>query len=207
MGWFRRRDCRAHQAALVDFATHRADGPDIQRALGHVDRCRACEADLAATTLVLHALCRLHEESSRADVPPDGWVRLRARLATNRREPSLLMSCLPGIALAVVLLVAVADLPALRGTGPVLDDGSTVVLRHTSVDDSRPADRNSVSRAATRLVARPTVRAQDRTRPVASLPGPRAVDSPMSVIAEPAVAEPASAPQDGAPDGAHTRWR
>ena len=56
----------------------------------------ACEAELATTTLVLHALRRLHEETLRAEPAADGWARLRERLAATRREPSRLLSGLPG---------------------------------------------------------------------------------------------------------------
>lgn len=217
IGWPQPRGCRAHQAALVDFATHRAGGPEVRHALDHVDRCRACEDDLAATTLVLYALRRLHEESSRAELGPDGWAHLRARLATTRREPSPFMTSLPGMALAVMLVIAVGYLPAMRGTPVILDDGSAVdgsaaVLRHTSVDASPYDEPGSTTDAAVRVVVPITWRAQDLPRPSVRLGGPRAVDegtsasTPRSAV-EPAVVEPAGTVDQGVPIAAQMGWR
>ncbi|MDA8238646.1 MAG: hypothetical protein M0T75_12355 [Chloroflexi bacterium] len=113
-----RRGCRAHRAALLEFAAQRTGGPDVRRALDHVERCRSCEEDLAATTLVLHALRGLHEDARRAEPAPDGWSRLRARLAATRREPSRLLSGMPGIVAAAALCAALAGPGAVTPGGP-----------------------------------------------------------------------------------------
>jgi hypothetical protein len=118
IGFLERRDCRAHREALLDFASHRAAGPDVRRALDHVDRCRVCEDELATTALVLHALRRLHEETRRAEPAADGWTRLRARIADHRREPSRLLSGLPGIVAAAGLCAALVGPGAIEGGRP-----------------------------------------------------------------------------------------
>lgn len=110
--------CGQHRAALVEFAARRAGGPGVRRALDHVDRCRACEEELATTTLVLHGLRRLHEETGRVEPAADGWARLRARLAATRREPSRLLSGLPGIVAAAALCAALTGPGAIVGGGP-----------------------------------------------------------------------------------------
>jgi hypothetical protein len=115
-----RRLCRAHRTALLDLAARRASGPGVARALDHLERCRACEEELAATTLVVHALRRLHDDILRAEPAPDGWARLRARLATTRREPSRLLSGLPGIVAAAGLCAALAGPGAISGAKPVI---------------------------------------------------------------------------------------
>jgi len=112
-----RRSCAAHRAALLDFAARRACDPGTGRALDHLERCRACEEELAATALVVHALRRLHEETLRAEPAPDGWTRLRARLAATRREPSRLLSGLPGIVVAAGLCAALVGPGAIAGGG------------------------------------------------------------------------------------------
>jgi hypothetical protein len=112
-----RRSCAAHRAALLDFAARRARDPGIGRALDHLDRCRACEEELAATALIVHALRRLHEETLRAEPAPDGWSRLRARLDATRREPSRLLSGLPGIVVAAGLCAALVGPGAITGGG------------------------------------------------------------------------------------------
>lgn len=113
-----RGGCGQHRAALVEFAARRASAPGVLRALDHVDRCRACETELATTTLVLHGLRRLHEETERVEPAADGWTRLRARLAATRREPSRLLSGLPGIVAAAALCAALAGPGAIAGGGP-----------------------------------------------------------------------------------------
>ncbi len=118
IGFLTRRRCRAHCAALVEFAAHRTGGPDVVRALDHVDRCRACERELATTTLVLHGLRRIHEEALRAEPAADGWSRLRERLAVTRREPSRLLSGLPGIVAAAALCAVLVGPGAIEGGGP-----------------------------------------------------------------------------------------
>ncbi|HSW42143.1 MAG TPA: hypothetical protein VLM76_06510 [Patescibacteria group bacterium] len=110
--------CAEHRAALVEFAARRARGPAIVRALDHVDRCRACEEALATTTLVLHGLRRLHQEIERAEPSADAWARLRARLAARRREPSRLLSGLPGIVVAAGLCAAVVGPGVIGGGDP-----------------------------------------------------------------------------------------
>jgi hypothetical protein len=117
---FDRRPCRAHQDALLDLAARRSTGPDVARALDHLERCRSCEDELAATTLVVHALRRLHDDTLGAEPAPDGWARLRARLATSRREPSRLLSGLPGIVAAAGLCAALVGPGAISGSRPVI---------------------------------------------------------------------------------------
>lgn len=112
-----RRSCRSHRAALLEFAARRAGGPDVRRALDHLERCRDCEDELAATTLVVHALRRLHEETMRAEPGADSWARLRARLAAGRREPSRLLSGLPGIVVAAGLCAVLVGPGAITGGG------------------------------------------------------------------------------------------
>jgi hypothetical protein len=113
-----RGGCSEHREALVEFAARRASGPAVRRALDHVEWCRACEAELATTTLVLHGLRRLHEETERVGPEVDGWARLRARLAATRREPSRLLSGLPGIVAAAAMCAALAGPGAIIGGGP-----------------------------------------------------------------------------------------
>jgi len=118
IGFLARRACRSHRSALIEFADQRTGGSAVRRALDHVDRCRACEDDLAATTLVLHALRRLHDETRRAEPAADGWTRLRERLAATRREPSRLLSGMPGILAAAGLCAALVGPSAIIGGGP-----------------------------------------------------------------------------------------
>jgi anti-sigma factor RsiW len=72
--------CRRHRAALVAFADRREDGQTIRAALAHLDRCRACEEELASIALTITAVRRAFEESRDAVPRPDAWPRLRHRV-------------------------------------------------------------------------------------------------------------------------------
>jgi hypothetical protein len=200
-----RRTCRSHRAALVDFADHRAAGPAVQRALDHLQRCRPCEQELAATTLVLHALRRLHEETRRAEPAPDGWTRLRDRLVATRREPSLWMTCLPGVALAFGLVILVGGPTMMRGAQPILDDGPALVGRTGFSDASRfepvttPAHSRAFAPVAWRL--------QDLPPPSSPLSQPRAMDTASADGVDPADAVSIRLPEEQAPVEAHVTWR
>lgn len=113
-----RRPCAVHRAALLDFAARRVRDPGLGRALDHLERCRACEEELATTTLVVHGLRRLHEDTLRVEPAADGWTRLRARLAATRREPSRVLSGLPGIVAAAAAVAVLAGPGALAGGQP-----------------------------------------------------------------------------------------
>ena len=114
--------CASHREALLAFASHREAGPAVRRALDHVDRCCACEADLAATTLMLFALRRLHEDALRTEPSPDAWSRLRTRVGAARREPSRLVSGMPGVLAAFGICAALVGPAALAGGAPAIYD-------------------------------------------------------------------------------------
>lgn len=118
------RHCAAHRDALVEFAACRTAGPAVLRALDHLERCRRCEAELATTTLVLHALRCLHAEALRAEPAADGWSRLRERLAITRRRPSFLLSGMPGMLIAVGLCGALAGPLLVNLPASVYDEGA-----------------------------------------------------------------------------------
>lgn len=153
-------ECRIHRSALLDFAARRAHGPAVGRALDHVERCRACEEELALTILVVHALRRLHDETWRVQPSPDGWARLRARLAAPRARPSPLLSGLPGIVLAAGLSAV------LLGSGAILGDGRPELLHDASPDLPQLhwvlEARLDRARAATLLIGDETLRRHHR---------------------------------------------
>lgn len=130
-GFWRSRGCRSHRTALLEFASQRVGGPAVRRALDHVERCRACEDELATTSLVLVGLRRLHDEVRGAEPATDGWTRLRARLTATRREPSRLLSGLPGIVAAAGLCAALFGPTVIAGgeSSRVYDEAPPGVTR------------------------------------------------------------------------------
>jgi len=183
-----RRPCGAHRTALLDFAARRADGPAVGRALDHLERCRACEEELAATTLVVHGLRRLHEDTLRAEPAPDGWARLRARLAASRREPSRLLSGLPGIVAAAGLCAALVGPGAISGAKPVIYNEAPRVAPAPYLQFESSRER---ARAAGLL---PEVEIPRPYRGIRIAPPPVAADLPRSMGSQAQWIEEVAAP-------------
>jgi hypothetical protein len=106
-----RTACEVHRTALHDFVDHRAGydpgtSRDVAAALDHLERCRDCEQELAATALVIAALRRLSVDISEAEPSPDAWLRLANRLERPKPRRMLLSSPLAGLALSAGLVVA-----------------------------------------------------------------------------------------------------
>ena len=104
--------CAVHRTALHDFVDHRAgydpgSGRNLAAALDHLERCRDCEQQLAATALVIAALRRLADDVDTAEPPPDSWHRLSTRLEPPRPRRSMLSSPIAGLALSAGLVVAI----------------------------------------------------------------------------------------------------
>jgi len=108
-----RRPCTAHQAALIDFVDRRELGSATSAALGHLDRCRSCEEDLAGIALAIAALRRLHRGVDTLEPPADAWLRLRSRIQ-RRGDPWRWRATLGGLTVST-LLVAVLVAPISFG--------------------------------------------------------------------------------------------
>ncbi len=181
---FLRRDrCADHQGALLEFAARRAGGAEVRHALDHVERCERCERDLATTTLILHALRRLHDETLLAEPAADGWDRLRDRLQARPRRPSRLLSGMPGILAGLGICAALVGPSAIGGSSPVLVDDGQIVAPPTPAALAFEAD--SDRNAALGLLPAPIVAPAD---PASVTAGP-AVPA-AGVVKEAAGAEP-----------------
>jgi hypothetical protein len=109
-----RRPCVDHRAALVDFVDRRALGPATAAALGHLDRCRACEQELSGIALAIAGLRRLHRDVEGIEPPADAWLRLRSRIQ-RRGDPWRWRTTLASLT-ASTLLVGVIAAPISFGT-------------------------------------------------------------------------------------------
>ena len=175
----RRSPCRAHRDTLIDLAVRRRVGAevalaDVRTALEHVDRCRRCEADMAATSVIVQALRRYRAELGRAEPADDGWSRLRARIVATRRQPSILLSGVPGLIAALGLCVALAGPSILLGGQPRLyDEGSWTAPRTPpAVEFEQVRDRIPTPPTSVLSVAGPVTGssgADDMARAVATL--------------------------------------
>jgi hypothetical protein len=79
--------CAPYRADLIDFVNGDRQGPGMAAALGHLDECRACEAELAGVSLAVHGLRRLARYASTAEPSSDAAARLLARIRRRRPEP------------------------------------------------------------------------------------------------------------------------
>jgi hypothetical protein len=166
--------CASHREAITAFASLREGSPAVRRALDHVDRCRECEAELGATTLVVQALRRLCDEAWLVQPAADDWERLRRRLVSTPPRPSLLVSGIPGLLVALGLCGALAGPRLLGGAAATrFDDGvagsptTPAAVRFEQASDRYAAPPQIIVVAAG--TAAPTSRADDLARAVVAL--------------------------------------
>ena len=117
--------CRTHRAALLDFLETR-DRTAAAAALEHLDRCRACEDELAAEARVIVALRRLGDDAAAAEPSADAWPRLRARIVASSPVRWLWPAKIGGM-VSATMLVAVLVAPLAFG-GPVVRSDAVVPL-------------------------------------------------------------------------------
>ena len=111
-------ECRRHRAALTAFAAHREAGPRASGALDHIDRCRACAADLQQLSLAVIALRRLGELPASTVANPAAWPRLRDRIERTRANAAALAwrwrATVAGMTAGTLLVAALVAPLALR---------------------------------------------------------------------------------------------
>jgi anti-sigma factor RsiW len=121
------RSCVVHRAALLDFVDGQPAGDGTAAALDHLERCRACEDELAGIARTLAALRRLGQASSAVEPPTYTWAVLRSRLVARRAGRWLPRFSIAGLAVSAVL-VAVISGPA------AIVPGGAWVYHRTTVD-------------------------------------------------------------------------
>jgi hypothetical protein len=109
------RVCARHRPALVDFVDHAEIGAGTAAALGHLERCARCTADLETIVQTITALRRMGDEAGRLEPAGDAWPRLRDRLTRWRPGRWRIMSPLAGMSMSLAL-VAVLVVPLRFGS-------------------------------------------------------------------------------------------
>jgi anti-sigma factor RsiW len=134
--------CRAHRDVLLDFADGRGETADAGAAIAHLNGCRSCEEELARVMLAIVGLRRIREELASAQPSADAWANLRRRIEPRPRRPWLMRSPLPGIAMTLSIVAALAGPNTLLGspgpsadsaTSPVAPDAATTFERDRSL--------------------------------------------------------------------------
>lgn len=139
MTLFRRDDpCARFWPVLIDWVEHRAEGPLMREAFGHLERCRPCESELTTIAQTVIALRRLGAQASTAEPPADGWRDLRARLEASRRpsrSPArwrlAWTGSMLGPAVVAILAMRVVFGPAVPASTAPTDDAVTGVSSST----------------------------------------------------------------------------
>src|SRR3954466_15109904 len=101
------RSCVVHRAALLDFVDGQPRTPASDAALTHLDRCRACEEDLAGIVRTIAALRRLGRTVAVAEPPGHAWPALKARLTSRHADRWLPRFSIAGLAVSTALAVMI----------------------------------------------------------------------------------------------------
>src|SRR5947208_1248747 len=148
------RSCVAHRAALLDVVDGQPRTDASAAALSHLERCRACEEELAGIVRTVAALRRLGRVAAAAEPSAHAWPALRARV-TRQADRWMPRFSIAGLAVSAALVVMIS-LPASISPGGAdwsLADRRAAVGRQ---EEARPA-RPAVPRTSGREVVTPTV--------------------------------------------------
>jgi hypothetical protein len=119
--------CADHRATLLDFVDRRERTPATRAALAHLDRCHACEEELAGIVRTIAALGRLRQTVAGAEPPGESWSALLDRLSRPAPAPwrwrlslgGLLMSAV-AVALLTTRWIGPSTIPASPATDAAL---------------------------------------------------------------------------------------
>jgi hypothetical protein len=182
------RSCVVHRAALLDFVDGGPRTAVSAAALAHLERCRACEEELAGVVRTVAALRRLGRATALVEPPAHAWPALRARVLAKRPDRWIPRFSIGGLAVSAALAVLIG-LPATispggsgwyypgqwSGTGT---DGATPLVRPAA---QRPIGREGVTAAGSATLARsnaarhfdPRVYGEGSWSPAPGVPKPR----------------------------------
>jgi anti-sigma factor RsiW len=147
------RSCVVHRAALLDFVDGQPRTAASAAALGHLERCRACEEELAGIVRTVAALRRLGRTAALVEPPGHAWPALRARITRRRADRWMPRFSIAGLAVSAALAVMIS-LPATISPGGA--DWSYTDHRTGRVEEARPV-RPAAQRSSGRKAVTPTV--------------------------------------------------
>jgi anti-sigma factor RsiW len=112
------RSCVVHRAALLDFVDGQPRTAESAAALSHLERCRACEEELAGIVRTVAALRRLGESVDGAEPSAEVWARVRAMAVRTTQRGWISRVNTASSLLAVSIVAAMSlSLGALPGAG------------------------------------------------------------------------------------------
>jgi anti-sigma factor RsiW len=141
------RSCVVHRAALLDFVDGQPRTSASAAALSHLERCRACEEELAGIVRTAAALRRLGQTTLLVEPPGHAWPALKARITARRADRWMPRFSVAGLALSAALAVMIS-LPATISPGRA--EWSYTEHRTGPTEEARPI-RSSGRQAVTPL--------------------------------------------------------
>ncbi len=188
----RRPACARHRAVLLDLVDRQEPSPATDDALAHLDRCRACEAELVEVSLTSLALRRLWVDARAVQPPEQAWPAVRNRLGRPAAPAWRTRVPMAGLVVGAALVALVLG-PSLAWTWPVTtfeEVGTNPVLLVQRARERRAADRLAEIRFIMAQRAGPPGSSPSDLRGVAPRPDPdRARDT----------SQPATAPDPAPP--------
>jgi anti-sigma factor RsiW len=145
------RSCVVHRAALLDFVDGQPRTAASAAALSHLERCGACEEELAGIVRTLAALRRLGQTTLLVEPPGHAWPTLKARITARRADRWMPRFSVAGLALSAALAVMIS-LPATISPGGA--DWSYTEHRTGRQEEARPV-RSAVQRSSGRQAVTP----------------------------------------------------
>ncbi len=178
--------CARHRTALLEVAAGRPLDASLANAVDHAGRCRACEDELAAATLLMIGLGRLRGEAGRAEPPPNAWMDLRERIRPGPSLPWLRRSPMGGLLMSLGLVVALVGPLAMSSGGSLPgSDGDPSIPVVTgagsnAIDPGQPRLRTSEPPASPRAPADGTPASAATRLGPDGLPPARALEVPIA---------------------------
>ncbi|MDQ6795658.1 MAG: hypothetical protein M3067_12735 [Chloroflexota bacterium] len=132
-----RATCARFQAALIEFAERPVRAAGTAAALAHLERCRACEDELAGIMRTIAGLRSLARSLNGVEPGPESWPILRARVSHPEPSPWRWSYSLGGViataAIALLVLPWIGSSPVRPPTGLETPAGPGTIDRREDV--------------------------------------------------------------------------
>jgi hypothetical protein len=174
MTGYRRGECVQHRAALIDFADRRERTTGTPAALAHLERCRACEDELAGILRTIASLRRLADSVAALEPGPEAWPALRERVTRPQPRPAHWRYPVGGAVAAA--FVALLVLPSLGGIAVRPPAGVDATLGSAFVDRHYESSAGPLTAGMVNAIAGQDVSKRARQRSAVFHIGPASVD-------------------------------
>ena len=143
------RACASHRAALLDFVDRHEQTPQTRLALAHLERCTACEDELAGIVRTIAALSRLRQAASREEPRPGAWSTLHDQLLRPSPAPAPWRLSLGGLMVSAIVVALLSNrwIGAATNPVPAVSDGvvaGVAVVERRYDPPARPRSQSAI---------------------------------------------------------------